>query len=166
MNQLNKENIQLLIKLYNSNLFDEVENKIQLGVVEKKNNILVGMVSAYNFNHISRTCFVSVITDLRKKNINRLLVFKECQDLLIDHLFFKLNLRKIYSGASDKKLSDMTRKIWGYKREGIFKKHSYIDGKYYDSYLLGLFKKDWETIVYNYSNSNQYYYWENTNDKE
>ena len=124
--------------------FDEVENKIQLGVVEKKNNILVGMVSAYNFNHISRTCFVSVITDLRKKNINRLLVFKECQDLLIDHLFFKLNLRKIYSGASDKKLSDMTRKIWGFKREGIFKKHSYIDGKYYDSYLLGLFKKDWE----------------------
>ncbi len=102
------------------------------------------MVSAYNFNYISRICYVSVITDLRKKNINRLRVFKESQDLLIDHLFFKMNLRKIYSGASDRKLSDMTRKIWGFKREGVKKKHAYIEGKYYDTYLLGLFKKDWE----------------------
>ncbi|MDA9838877.1 GNAT family N-acetyltransferase [Candidatus Pelagibacter sp.] len=126
--------------------FQEVDKKIQLGVVEKKNNTLVGMVSAYNINYISRTCNVSVITDLRKKNINRLQVFKECQDLLLDHLFFKLNLRKIYTGATDKKLSDMTMKIWGFKREAVFAKHAYIDGKYEDTFILGLFKIDWEKI--------------------
>ena len=125
---------------------DEVDKKIQLGVIDKKSNTLVGMVSAYNINYLSRTCSVSVITDLRKKNINRLLIFKESQDLLLDHLFFRLNLRKIYSGASDKKLSDMTVKIWGFKKEGVFKKHAYIDGKYYDVYILGLFKTKWEKV--------------------
>ena len=32
--------------------FDEVDKKIQLGVVEKQKNLLVGMVSAYNINYI------------------------------------------------------------------------------------------------------------------
>jgi|TARA_B100002052_G_C15812901_1_gene566750 hypothetical protein len=126
--------------------FDELENKLQLGVVEKKNNTLVGMVAAYDFNYFNRTCNVAVITDLRKKNINRLLVFKESQDLLLDHLFFKMNFRKIYSGAPDKKLSDMTVKIWGFTREGVRKKDTYFDGKYHDDYKLGLFKEDWAKI--------------------
>ena len=124
--------------------FEEVDKKIQLGVVEKVTKTLVGMVSAYNINYISRTCNVSIITDLRKKNFNRLQVFKECQDMLLDHLFFTLNLRKIYTGATDKKLSDLTIKIWGFKREAIFEKHAYIDGKYEDAFVLGLFKEDWQ----------------------
>ena len=33
-----------------------------------------------------------------------------------------MNFRKIYSGAPDKKLSDMTVKIWGFTREGIRKR--------------------------------------------
>jgi diamine N-acetyltransferase len=126
--------------------FEEVDKKIQLGVVDRTKNILVGMVSAYGINYISKTCNVSVITDLRKKNINRLQIFKECQDMLLDHLFFTLNLRKIYTGATDKKLSDMTMKIWGFKREAIYKKHAYIDGKYMDGFVLGLFKEDWEKL--------------------
>ena len=126
--------------------FEEVDKKIQLGVVDRTKNILVGMVSAYGINYISKTCNVSVITDLRKKNINRLQIFKECQDMLLDHLFFTLNLRKIYTGATDKKLSGMTMKIWGFKREAIYKKHAYIDGKYMDGFVLGLFKEDWEKL--------------------
>lgn len=120
-----------------------LDKKLQLGVVEKNSNTLVGMVSAYDFDYFNRVCYVSVITDLRKKNINRLQVFKESQDLLIDHIFFKMNFRKIYSGAKEKSLSEMTRKIWGFKLQGVLKKHTYVDGKYLDSYLLGLFKKDW-----------------------
>jgi len=122
----------------------QVDKKIQLGVLEKKSNTLVGMVAAYNFNNISRYCDVSVITDLRKKNFNRLMVFKECQDLLLDHVFFRLNFRKVYSGSYDKKLSDLTMKIWGFELIGIYKDHGYIDGKYHDAYKLELFKKTWE----------------------
>ena len=104
------------------------------------------MVSAYDFNYFNRTGIVAVITDLIKKNINSLLVFTESQDLLLDHLFFKMNFRKIYSGAPDKKLSDMTGKIWGFTREGVRKKDTYFDGKYHDDYKLGLFNEEWAKI--------------------
>ena len=120
----------------------KTDKKIQLGIVDKHTNILVGMVSAYNFNYFTRTCYVSVIMDLKKKLKNRLETFKEAQDLIIDHIFFKMNFRKIYSGTSSEKLSILTEKLWGFKREGVLKEHEFINGKYVDSYLIGLFRKD------------------------
>ena len=122
----------------------KTDKKIQLGIVDKHTNILVGMVSAYNFNYFTRTCYVSVIMDLKKKLKNRLETFKEAQDLIIDHIFFKMNFRKIYSGTSSEKLSILTEKLWGFKREGVLKEHEFINGKYVDSYLIGLFRKDWK----------------------
>ena len=123
---------------------DKTDKKVQLGIVDKQTNILIGMVSAYNFNYFSRTCYVSVIMDLRKKLKNRLEIFKEAQDLIIEHIFFKMNFRKIYSGTSSEKLSILTEKLWGFKREGVLKEHEFINGKYVDSYLIGLFRKDWK----------------------
>ena len=122
----------------------KTDKKIQLGVVDKQTNILVGMVAAYNFNYFSRVCSVSVIIDLKKNIKNRLEIFKESQDLIIEHIFFKMNFRKIYSGTSSEKLSILTEKLWGFKREGVLKQHEFINGKYVDSYLIGLFRKDWK----------------------
>ena len=67
-NTLKKQLLYVRNQLAEKNIlkFDELENKLQLGVVEKK-NILVGMVAAYDFNYFNRTCNVAVITDLRKK---------------------------------------------------------------------------------------------------
>ena len=55
-----------------------------------------------------------------------------------------MNFRKIYSGTSSEKLSILTEKLWGFKREGVLKEHEFINGKYVDSYLIGLFRKDWK----------------------
>ena len=104
------------------------------------------MVAAYNFNYFTRTCTVSLITDLKKDVKNRLLIFKESQDLLIDHIFFKMNFRKIYSGAISEELSKLTEKIWGFKREGVQKEHGFVNGKYVDNYILGLFRSDWKKM--------------------
>ena len=95
----------------------KLSKKLQLGIVIKESNTLIGMVSAYNFNYFTRTCTVSLITDLKKDLKNRLLIFKESQDLFINHIFFKMNFRKIYSGAISEELSKLTEKIWGFKRE-------------------------------------------------
>jgi len=122
----------------------QTDNKIQLGVVVKKSSQLVGMVAAYNFNYFSRTCTLSLVIDMKKNLINRLEIFKESQDLIIDHLFFTMNFRKLYSAATSEKISILTQKIWGFEREGILKDHDYVNGKYLDCYLLGLFKDKWE----------------------
>ena len=55
----------------------KITKKLQLGIVIKKDNLLIGMVTAYNFNYFNRTCVISLITDLNQ-NIkkNRLQIFK------------------------------------------------------------------------------------------
>ena len=62
---------------------------------------------------------------------------------MIDHIFFKMNFRKIYSGAISESLSKLTERVWGFKREGVRKEHGFVNGKYVDSYDLSLFRKDW-----------------------
>lgn len=123
---------------------NKLSKKLQLGIVIKDSNILIGMVAAYNFNYFTRTCNVSLITDLRKNIKNRLLIFKESQDLIIDHIFFKMNFRKIYSGAISEQLSKLTERLWGFKREGVKKEHGFVNGKYVNHYILGLFRSDWK----------------------
>ena len=102
------------------------------------------MVTAYNFNYFNRTCVISLITDLNQNIKNRLQIFKESQDLMIDHIFFKMNFRKIYSGAVSESLSKLTERIWGFKREGVRKEHGFVNGKYVDCYDLGLMRRDWK----------------------
>jgi len=121
----------------------KIKKKLQLGIVDKKTNFLVGMVTAYDFNYFNRTCAISLITDLTKSLKNRLQIFKESQDLMINHIFFKMNFRKIYSGAISESLSKLTERVWGFKREGVRKEHGFVNGKYVDSYDLSLFRKDW-----------------------
>jgi len=136
-----KNNIESKRKILSNR---KINKKLQLGIVEKSTNTLVGMVTAYDFNYFNRTCAVSLITDLRKVLKNRLQIFKESQDLIINHIFFKMNFRKIYSGAISEELSKLTERLWGFKREGVRKEHGYVNGKYVDSYDLGLFRKDWK----------------------
>ena len=128
------------------NILDKkkLNKKLQLGIVVKKKSLLIGMVTAYDFNYFNRTCAVSLITDLRKIVENRLQIFKESQDLIIDHLFNKMNFRKIYSGSLSEDLCKLTERIWGFRREGIRKEHGFVNGKYVDSYDLGLFRSDWK----------------------
>ena len=123
---------------------DKISKKLQLGIKQKSTNKLIGMVAAYNFNYFNRTCYVSCIFDQRKKMSNQLSLFKESQDLLFDHLFFKINLRKIYAGAISKKLSLISEKLWGFKKEGRLKKNAFVNGKYLDSFILGLFRENWK----------------------
>ena len=121
----------------------KIEKKIQLGIVDKKTNLLVGMVATYGFNYFNRTCNIALITDLTKSLKNRLQIMKESQALMIDHVFFKMNFRKIYAGTISEGLAKLTERLWGFKIEGVKKDNSFLNGKYVDSYDLGLFKKDW-----------------------
>jgi len=121
-----------------------LSKKLQLGIVEKKSNTLIGMVVAYNFNYFNRTCSVSSIIDYRKRLNNKIRLFKESQDLIIEHVFFKMNFRKICTGTSSEKLSLLSEKLWGFKREGTLKKHAFINGEYVDNFILGLFREDWK----------------------
>ena len=38
----------------------------------------------------------------------------------------------------------MSEKLWGFKKEGTYRKHAFVNGKYIDTYTLSLFREKWK----------------------
>lgn len=54
-----------------------------------------------------------------------------------------MNFRRIQTTTFSKELAILANKLFNFKIEGIQKEREYVNGKYHDSYLLGLLKKNW-----------------------
>ena len=93
----------------------------------------------FRFDYFSRCCEISILINFEKLN-NSMKVYKEAQDLLIKHAFFKMNFRRIQTSTFSSELSDLAIRLFGFKLEGIQKEREYVNGKYHDLYLLGLLK--------------------------
>ena len=64
--------------------------------------------------------------------------------VLLDYAFNTLNLRKLMSHVyafNERSLAYSLR--CGYKVEARLRKQRFVNGRYYDEIILGLFKKDW-----------------------
>ena len=130
--------------LKKKNFYSKVQSdkKIKLVIVLKKKNLLVGMVTLLDFDYFNRSCGISLVMDLRKKIKNRLGVFKESQDLMISHAFNALNMRRIYTTSISNNLCKFTERVFGFKCEGVLREHQFSNGRYVDTYVLGLLKSD------------------------
>ena len=115
------------------------DKKLQLGIINKKTNKFVGVISLFRFDYFSRCCEISILINFEKLN-NSMKVYKKAQDLLIKHAFFKMNFRRIQTSTFSSELSDLAIRLFGFKLEGIQKEREYVNGKYHDLYLLGLLK--------------------------
>ena len=115
---------------------DNLHKKKELN---KKTNKFVGVISLFRFDYFSRCCEISILINFEKLN-NSMKVYKEAQDLLIKHAFFKMNFRRIQTSTFSSELSDLAIRLFGFKLEGIQKEREYVNGKYHDLYLLGLLK--------------------------
>jgi RimJ/RimL family protein N-acetyltransferase len=116
--------------------------KLQLGIVKKNKNKLLGVISLYRFDYSARCCEISIFINYKKLK-ESLSVYKEAQNLLINHAFNKMNFRRIQTTTFSKELAILANKLFNFKIEGIQKEREYVKGKYHDSYLLGLLKKNW-----------------------
>ena len=119
------------------------KERVQVGVINRKKNLLIGMMALYNINFFDRTCDISSVFNKNSKNINSLIFFKEAQTLLINHAFYKLNLKRVGAASNDLNLLKINKMLFGFSHEGTMKERDYIDGKYEDRHILGLLKADW-----------------------
>ncbi len=129
------------LKYINDNIFSK--KRLQVGILKKKSNSIIGMISLYNINHLDRCCSVSALMNMNNKEIDSVKYLIEAQNLLIEHAFRKLNLRRVEAAANDKKLCKLNEKLFKFKCEGVLKERDYIDGKYRDRFMLAILKKDW-----------------------
>ena len=120
------------------------DKKIQLGIV--KNRELIGIISLYRFDYRNRCCEIScVINHIGLKN--SLIYFKEAQDLMLKHAFNKMNFNRVQTTVYDKKLVDLSVKLFNFKKEGTLRKRVFIDGNYLDAYMLGILKKEFKSSI-------------------
>ncbi len=64
--------------------------------------------------------------------------------LVVEHVFMKLNLRRLFAEIVEG--NDASKRIFtkvGFKLEGTYREHFYLNRKYYDCHLYGLLKKEY-----------------------
>jgi hypothetical protein len=88
----------------------------------------IGLVSAYNVDFRHRYGFLGA--------------------LFIDYAFTCWDLRKLYLEASALSLAEFGSGInFMFEEEGRLRAHRYFGGKYWDQYLLALYRETWEEIA-------------------
>ena len=121
----------------------EGNNKnIQLGIVNKKDNIMVGIISLNNIDYINRKCDASCI--IGEKKYQDMKSYIEAYKLIIKHGFETLNMNRISGGTIKKELEDILCKYLGFKSEGILRESVYKNGKYYDVYCHSIISQDYQ----------------------
>lgn len=133
----NNANQQL--KFFQTNVQDNI-NKLQLGIVYKIDNKLIGTISLNNINLINKSCEIAgLIGEKDYRNINN---YVEASRLIIIHAFNTLNMHRIYGGTMTKELKVLHCKMLGFTFEGTQKEAIFKDGKYHDTFMIGLLYKD------------------------
>lgn len=122
----------------------KIENNksiVQLGILHKNNNKLIGIISLKNIDYINRRCEISGL--IGEKQYQNLKYIVEACQLIIKHAFDQLNIHKVYGGTIIRELSQIFCRILGFKEEGIKRKEVYKNGKYWDIFLVGLLREEY-----------------------
>ncbi len=127
-----------LMKEYVSKAYKNKE--ILLLIVDKRSEKLAGLVQLGDYNWPNGRAMLAIVIDpeFQGKGLG-----KEATELILDHAFNTLGLRKICLEVYEfnKRAIELYKKS-GFKVEGKYKNHSLKDGKYYTLYFMTLLKRD------------------------
>ena len=128
-------------------LRDNIEkdlSKLQLGILEKKDQVMIGVISLNSINFINRNCEIAaIIGETKYQNFK---YFIESNKLILKHAFQTLNLQRIYGGTVIPEIQLLYCKMLGFKNEGISRKSVYKNGIYIDVYNIGILKEEYEFL--------------------
>jgi RimJ/RimL family protein N-acetyltransferase len=120
---------------------------IQLGIMPKDSEKLIGVVSLSRIHCVNRNAeFSIVIGDPEQQRQNHSL---EALKLLYEHGFYTMNLHKIYGGSLESLVGwlETIKKVFGFKDEGVWREHVFKDGRYMDVHRVGLLRKDFKKLM-------------------
>jgi RimJ/RimL family protein N-acetyltransferase len=116
-------------------------NKIYLSIVKEENDELIGNISLANIDNIHKTATLGIM--IGKKDERGKGYGTEAITLMLDYAFNYLNLNNIMLEAlcTNIKAVKCYEKC-GFKKMGIRRESSYINGKYRDNIFMQILKKD------------------------
>ncbi len=132
--------IENQLDFYSKNVRNS-KNKVQLGILHKKTQSFIGIISLSNIDLLNRSAEISgIIGEARYKNFTN---FLEASKLIIIHGFESLNLNRIYGGTIVKEVDLMFCKMLGFKNEGISRNAVFKNNLYCDIYKHAILKDDY-----------------------
>jgi RimJ/RimL family protein N-acetyltransferase len=122
-----------------------VEKKRQNGdvllAIENEQNRLVGWIFLKDIEHEHGRAGIGILLapEARGQGYGR-----PAMEQMIDLGFHQLRLNKIYltTRSTNEHAIALYKKI-GFTVEGLLRKHAYLNGKYYDTYFMGLLRSEW-----------------------
>ncbi|MCL2519437.1 MAG: GNAT family N-acetyltransferase [Spirochaetaceae bacterium] len=110
-------------------------------IVRNEDDVYMGGCSVQKFDEIARIANIGIFLG---KPYQRLGYGYEALSLLIRFIFNELNIRKIKLFVfSFNEAGIALYKKLGFKEEGVLKEELYREGRYHDSIVMGLFRRDW-----------------------
>jgi diamine N-acetyltransferase len=118
------------------------KNQILWGIYEKRSTKLLGIVRLMFINWISKNAefgiFIGEKSNTGKGN------GKEVLNLVLDFAFKDINLHRIHLKVNESNTKAIhLYTTCGFKKEGVFREHFYMNGKYENVLLMGLLKNEY-----------------------
>jgi len=111
-------------------------SKLQLGILEKKDNVLIGIIALGSIDYHNRKCEIGGL--IGEKAYRSLAYWLEANKLIINHAFKQLNMLRIYGGTMSYEVMQMYVKALKFSHEGTLISDVFKNGKHNDVYLVGL----------------------------
>ncbi len=121
---------------------DKIKNEINFEIWHKKDKKPIGFGEVSNIDWYSQQAFLGLIIGEQKYWGQK--IGEEATKLIVEYAFNELNLYKLQAHINSANMGSWRcAEKNGFIREVTLKKDSYVNGKYFDTYIYSLFKADW-----------------------
>jgi len=120
------------------------QNKIQLGILPKKEKQIIGVISLNDIDFVNRKAELAIV--IGEKKFRGKGIGTEAMELLLNHAFKKLGLNRIWLGVpAEHKGAIRSYEKVGFAVEGVLKEDILLDGKYCDVTRMAILTKNFLT---------------------
>jgi RimJ/RimL family protein N-acetyltransferase len=110
------------------------QKRLQLGILHKTDQIVIGIISLENIDQLNRKCeLAGLIGEKKYKTIS---FWMEANRLMIAHAVNTLNMQRIGGGSISKEVATFYQRMLGFELEGVLKQDAYKNGVFFDTHLF------------------------------
>ena len=121
---------------------DKIKREINFEIWHKKTKKPIGTGIGSGIDQYGQTASLGLV--IGEPEYWGQKIGEEATGLMVKYAFNGLNLYKIYAGINSANIGSWRcAEKNGFIREATFKKDSYVNGKYFDTFCYSLFKEDW-----------------------
>jgi RimJ/RimL family protein N-acetyltransferase len=128
-----------------STLDDPKATKVNFIVLRKQDELPIGVASIRNINRQNGNA--EIVLGIGEKDRRLAGYGIDMMIVLLDIVFYQLGFEKCYLKVHDNNELGLNSALnFGFKAEGRLRKHSFIEGKYIDLWILAILKEEYEDL--------------------